>query len=110
MQDITKESIDIIVKASESAVSQAVDFAMKTDEINKRLIKANYKHHIVTCTMFALIMIFTAGFYFVGYTDYPRKEGRTYVGENQESNQKDILQTPETSKEKVEECETGGSQ
>lgn len=92
MQDITKESIDIIIKASESAVSQAVDFAKMTDEINKRLIKSKFKEHIVTCVTFATILIFLFGFYFVGYRDYPEEDG--YVEENQRSSQENILQTP----------------
>ena len=109
MQDITRESIDIIVKASESAVSQAVDFAKMTDEINKRLIKSKFKEHFVTCVTFAFILIFLFGFYFVGYRDYPKEE-HEHVEENQKGTEENILQTPETSKEKVEECETGGSQ
>jgi hypothetical protein len=104
VQDITKEAIDTIIKASETAVSQAVDFALKTDEINKRLIKSNVRQHIITCTVFALIMIFTAGFYFIGYTDYPKEE--TYVREDQGNFSKDILQTAKT--EKIEECEIDG--
>jgi hypothetical protein len=109
VQDITRESIDIIVKASESAVSQAVDFAKMSVEINKRLIKSKFKEHFVTCVTFAFILIFLFGFYFVGYRDYPKEE-HEHVEGNQKGTEENILQTPETSKEKVEECETGGSQ
>lgn len=104
MQDITREPIDIIIKASESAVSQAVDFAIRTDEINKRLIKSKFKEHIVTCTAFVLVLIFLFGFYFVGYRDYP-EEDKYNVEENQKSTEENILQTP-----KVERSESNGIQ
>lgn len=87
MQDITREPIDIIIKASESAVSQAVDFAMRTDEQNKRLVKLI----LIQCIVFALVLVFTAGFYFIGYTEYP-KESAAYVEKNQGNVSKDILQ------------------
>lgn len=93
MQDITREPIDIIIKASESAVSQAVDFAMRTDEINKRLIKSKFKEHVVTCATFAFILIFLFGFYFVGYRDYP-EEVTNDVEKSQRSPEENILQTP----------------
>jgi uncharacterized membrane protein YvbJ len=104
VQDITREPIDIVIKASESAVSQAVDFAMRTDEINKRLIKSTFKQHIVTCATFAFILIFLFGFYFVGYRDYP-EEVTNNVEESQGSTKENILQTP-----KVERSESNGIQ
>ena len=102
---MTKETIDIIIRASESAVSQAVDFANKTDEINKRLIKSSFKQHVVTCATFALILVFLFGFYFVGYTDYPKEEKKN-VGEDQGGAQENILQTGKT--EKIEGSKTDG--
>lgn len=101
MQDITRESIDIIVKASESAVSQAVDFAKMTDEINKRLIKSKFKEHFVTCVTFAFILIFLFGFYFVGYRDYPEEE-HEHVEENQKGTEENILQTPKITERSVD--------
>lgn len=94
VQDISKETIDIVIKASESAVSQAVDFAMRTDEINKRLIKSKFKEHVVTCATFAFILIFLFGFYFIGYRDYPEEDNK-HVEESQGSTKENILQTPE---------------
>ena len=104
VQDITREPIDIIIKASESAVSQAVDFAIRTDEINKRLIKSKFKEHVVTCATFAFILIFLFGFYFVGYRNYPEEDYK-HVEENQKGTEENILQTPV-----VERSESGGVQ
>lgn len=68
--DITREAIQTIIKASETAIAQAVNFAHKTEEINKRLVKSVTVNTIVICSTFALILIFLFGFYFIGYTDY----------------------------------------
>lgn len=59
--------------------------------ITGKLIKLIIIQCIVLCTSFALIAISIAGFYFIGYTDYPKEEIEHV--ETQRDTKENILQT-----------------
>jgi hypothetical protein len=63
--------------------------------ITGKLVKLTIILCIVLCTSFTLILISISGFYFIGYSNYP-KEVTDNVGEDKGSIEENILQTPKT--------------
>lgn len=90
MQDYKEIIKDTIKEALEETNKQS-------NKLIEKLIKMLIIQCVVLCTAFALILISISGFYFIGYTNYPKEESE-YVGYDQELDKENTLQTTKATK------------